>query len=217
MQIKTSTLTQQYQLAIEDITFASTEIGHATAGRSATTVWSATDDVIFRGELKSVLIFALMAFDLDGLNVLEKFTLIPTKEIVDVSNLTISDIPGVVELDPVGLEGIVTAEDVTFLDNLITGQGKWNAVFDFILQDKATGLVNQQYYGEVLQILCAFLRFDEVTPGSEVPLYTLENISMSSRRSTKVGTTWNAIDDPILGMATYIAAARAMAIRILQA
>ena len=51
-------LNSKYYLVVEDISFASTAIGDATNGRSATTAWAAQDEVTFKGTLAEILIFA---------------------------------------------------------------------------------------------------------------------------------------------------------------
>jgi hypothetical protein len=111
-------LESNFSLTVQDITFPSTQIGDAVSGRAADTAWALNDTVVFKGKLKHILIFALMAFDVASVAINEKFELVGERKFLNVENLTGADIVGVIDLDPTAGEGIVLADDVTYLDKL---------------------------------------------------------------------------------------------------
>jgi len=77
MEINKRKLESVYYMIVQDITFASDAIGAATpTGRAATSTWAQDDEVIFKGKLKHILTFGLMAFDVASVAVNEKFSLI---------------------------------------------------------------------------------------------------------------------------------------------
>jgi len=148
-------LDTDYLLIVENISFASTEIGHATLGRTATTPWSAAAEVVFKGKLKHILIFAVMAFDVSTTSVNELFTLIPASDYTDVDNLTAADIVDVIDLDPTAGENIVLANDITFLENLTNNyRFGWDDAKNLILQEKAVVTNKPLFSGTPLQALC---------------------------------------------------------------
>ena len=94
-------LEQVYYMTVENITFASDAIGAAMGtGRSATTTWAQDGEVVFKGKLKHLLVFALMAFDVASVAIHETFSIVPEREFVNVPNLGARGIVDVVSLDP---------------------------------------------------------------------------------------------------------------------
>ena len=168
-------LESNYYLTVQDITFASDEIGDPANGRTAETAWAQTDTVVFKGKLKHILTFALMAFDVAGVAILEKFELTPARKFLNVPNLTGADLVAVIDLDPVAGEGIVTDEDMTFLANL-TNQFRlnWTDEKNIALEIKSSGVVSL-YRGSVLEALAYAL---QVHDSLNAVVYTLYDIAL---------------------------------------
>jgi hypothetical protein len=143
-----------YYLTVQDITFASTAIGDPTNGRSAATAWSQDDTVVFKGKLKHILTFALMAFDVASVAVNELFEIVPEREFLNVQNLSAADIVEVIDLDPTQGEGIVVDDDMTFLTN-ITNNFRLgpNDMKNVVVEEKAAPANKALYKSSVINAI----------------------------------------------------------------
>lgn len=186
-------LERDFYLVVENITFASTEIGDTVSGRSAATAWAKDDEVVFKGKLKHILAFALMAFDVASVAVNETFTIVNAREYTDVQNLGVSDIVAVVDLDPTAGEGVITDDDMSFLANLTNNfRLGWDAAKNIITQEKAAPANKALYRGTVLQALAFAYQWKD---GGAAPVYTLYDFAlMDSGSMLNQGVVYPAID-----------------------
>lgn len=156
-------LLSNYYMIVRNITFASDAIGFAAPdGRSADTAWDEGDIVIFRGQLRHLLIFGLMAFDINpaSLTSPEDFSVIPESKYVDSAN------PAgvrVIDLNPAtSAEGIVLLEDVTFLEE-ITGKYRhsWDDSVGIVVESKSDPTDKTLYHGTRLAALAYGLQYQD--------------------------------------------------------
>ena len=183
-------LDRLFYLTVENISFASTAIGHATAGRTAATDWAANDEVVFKGKLKEILSFALMAFSVNQTAIVETFDIVDAAKYVDVPNLTTSDIVTAISLSPEDNEGIVLANDLTFMQNLTNNwRLGWTETRNIRLEEKADPTDKLLYRGSVLEALAYALQYPDA---GTAPVYTLYNIALSEVGLNK-GVAWEAI------------------------
>jgi hypothetical protein len=187
-------LEKVHVLLVNDISFASDAIGAASGvGRAAETDWIATDNVVFKGPLKDILIFALMAFSGSSVSVAENFEIVPIEKWVDVPNLTSTDIVTAISLDPADGEGIVLANDVTFLTNLTNNfRLAPSTVKRVIVEEKADASNKILYQGSVLEALAYALQYQDQ---GTAPIYTLFEVALMDAGGMNVGVIY----DPISG------------------
>lgn len=178
-------LASPYFLQVSDISFASTAIGHATAGRTAESTWAKGDNVIFSGQLQHILVFALLGFDVSGVSIGEKFQLVPAR---DFRNLSPSQDITVISLDPAEDEGIVVDADVTFLDNLTGGYRRsWDEVQGIVIG--VDGAATKEYWhGSLLTVLAYSLQYPAA---GTAPIYTDHNFALFSKNG---GMNFSTID-----------------------
>lgn len=152
MQINRKQLQTNYILTVENITVASTGLA---GGRTAVTPWAANAEVMFKGQLQHILMFAIANFSVNGASIAETFHLVSAKSYQAVENLTSVDVPALIDLDPTEAEGIILAEDVTFLQNLSNNYRlDWNQASKINLQEKATPTTWLFYRATLLQLFC---------------------------------------------------------------
>jgi hypothetical protein len=187
-------LLANYYMIVEGISFASDAIGAAVGGRTAQTVWAEGANLIFKGQLRHHLIFALMAFDIVPTSLVspERFSLIPERKF---NNPGTPDPKGVqiVDIDPAtSQEGIVTLDDVAFLDE-VTGlyRYSWDESVGIVAENRLTPATKNLYYGSRLATLAYGLQYSD-TPA---PIYTEFDFAFFDRNS--VGS-YITLDD-ILG------------------
>ncbi len=184
-------LERVFYMVVSDISHASTEVGDATNGRTATTAWAKDDEVIFKGKLKHLLNFAVMAFDVASVAVLETFNIVSERDYVGVENLGAADIPNVIDIDPAQGEGIVVDEDMTFLYNLTGGfRSNWDDTKNIVLQEKAVPANKILYRGSILQAYCYAMQVSGTAPVYE--LYDFGLIDASS--SVNQGVDYPLLD-----------------------
>jgi hypothetical protein len=182
-------LEQLYYLIVENISFASDEIGDPTNGRTSLTAWVQDAEVIFRGKLKHILVFALMAFDVAQVAVNELFTIVPEREFLNVENLGAVDIVDVISLDPADGQGIVLDNDLTFMAHLTNNfRFGWSDVKNIIIQQKAVPTNKSLYKGTVLESLAYAYQIH--TTGNAV-VYTLHDFALSDpAKQLNKGVQW---------------------------
>lgn len=175
-------LLTKYYLMVDQISFASTAIGAAANGRTAVTTWAQDANVVFKGDLRHILIFALMAFDVASVAVNEQFRLVPEQKF---QNLAPDQDITVIDLDPTEAEGIVIDDDVTFLENLTNIYRRdWDEVSGLIVED---GLgVKTFYSGSTLAALAYGLQY---AAAGVAPLYAATNFSFFDRAAAGNGVT----------------------------
>jgi hypothetical protein len=162
-------LQSKFYLMVDHITFASTAIGATTNGRAAATAWTKDTNVVFVGELRHILIFALMAFDVASVAVLEQFRLVSERKF---QNLLATNDVTVIDLNPTAGEGIVEDADVLFLENLTHNyRREWDVVSGLIVEDDALG-TKEYFSGSTLAALAYGLQFKD---GGTAPLYLATN------------------------------------------
>lgn len=185
-------LEQLYYMTVQNILFASDAIGAASGtGRSAdSAAWIATDEVVFSGKLKHHLIFAVMAFQGSTVSISETFDIVPAREFLNVQNLTPTDIVDVVSLDPDDGEGIVTADDVTFLANFTNNFRLSPTTEKVMIMSAKADQTKTIYQGSVLEHLCYLLQFDSV---GDAPVYTLQDVALKDVPGSKIGTIYDDI------------------------
>jgi len=171
-----------YYMTVKDITFASDAIGAASGtGRSATTTWDADQTVVFKGKLKHILNFAVMAFDVASVAINELFTLTPERDFVNMP--TPGDV-GVINLDPAEGEGIVVDADMTFLNDFTNGYRLgWDDRYNLVVEEKADSTNLALYAASVLE---GFIYAMQYHSTGDAPVYTLYDFAMS-----KAGTGYN--------------------------
>lgn len=162
-------LQSKFYLMVDHITFASTAIGAATNGRTATTAWAKDANVVFTGELRHILIFALMAFDVAAVAINEQFRLVSERKF---QNLLATNDVQVINLDPTEGEGIVEDEDVLFLENLTNNyRREWDTVSGLIVEDETAG-TREYYSGSTLATLAYGLQY---AAAGTAPIYAATN------------------------------------------
>ncbi|MBE7474303.1 MAG: hypothetical protein HS114_34670 [Anaerolineales bacterium] len=162
-------LQSKFYLMVDHISFASTAIGAATNGRTAATAWAKDANVVFVGELRHILIFALMAFDIAAVAVNEQFRLVSERKF---QNLLAANDLSIIDLDPTAGEGIVVDEDVLFLENLTNNyRREWDLVSGLIVEDDALG-TKEYFSGSTLATLAYGLQYKT---GGTVPIYAATN------------------------------------------
>jgi hypothetical protein len=174
-------LLSKFYLMVDHISFASTAIGDAVNGRAAATAWAKDANLVFVGELRHILIFALMAFDVSSVAVLEQFRLVSERKF---QNLKATNDIAVIDLDPTAGEGVVVDEDVLFLENLTNNyRREWDAVSGLIVEDEATG-AKEYYSGSLLAALAYGLQYKS---GGTAPVYTDTNFGLFEQSAAGVG------------------------------
>jgi hypothetical protein len=104
--------------------------------RTAASTWAADSNVVFVGELRHILVFALMAFDVAAVAVNEQFRLVSEQKF---QNLAATNDVTIINLDPTEGEGIVVDEDLLFLENLTKNyRREWDVVSGLIVEDDVT-------------------------------------------------------------------------------
>ncbi|GIK43792.1 MAG: hypothetical protein BroJett011_76250 [Chloroflexota bacterium] len=162
-------LQSKFYLMVDHISFASTEIGALTNGRTAVTTWAKDTNVVFVGELRHILIFALMAFDVAAVAVLEQFRLVSERKF---QNLLATNDLTIIDLNPTAGEGIVEDEDVLFLENLTNNyRREWDMLSGLIVEDDATG-AKEYFSGSTLAALAYGLQYKAA---GTAPLYVATN------------------------------------------
>lgn len=162
-------LQSKFYLMVDHISFASTEIGATLNGRTAATAWAKDTNVVFVGELRHILIFALMAFDVAAVAVLEQFRLVSERKF---QNLLATNDLTIIDLDPTAGEGIVEDEDVLFLENLTNNyRREWDTISGLIVEDDALG-TKEFFSGSTLAALAYGLQF---AAAGTAPLYVATN------------------------------------------
>lgn len=176
-------LLSRFYLMVDHITFASTAIGAATNGRSAATAWAKDSNVVFVGELRHLLIFALMAFDCASVAVNEQFRLVSEQKFQNL--LPTNDI-SIINLDPTKGEGVVTDEDVLFLENLTKNyRREWDTQSGLIIEDD-TAKTKEFYSGSTLAALAYGLQFKT---GGTAPIYASANFGFFDQSAAGIGLT----------------------------
>jgi hypothetical protein len=174
-------LLAKFYLMVDHITFASTAIGDAANGRAAATAWAENDNLVFVGELRHILIFALMAFDVASVAVNEQFRLVSERKF---QNLKPGNDIGIINLDPTVGEGIVTDDDVLFLENLTNGyRREWDVVAGLIVEDEVAQ-AREYYTGSALAALAYALQYKS---GETAPIYATTNFSFFEQSAVGVG------------------------------
>ncbi|MBE7473153.1 MAG: hypothetical protein DPW09_39070 [Anaerolineae bacterium] len=162
-------LQSKFYLMVDHISFASTAIGAATNGRTAATAWAKDANVVFVGELRHILIFALMAFDVAAVAVNEQFRLVSERKF---QNLLANNDLSIISLDPTEGEGIVVDEDVLFLENLTNQyRREWDLVSGLIVEDDTAG-TKEYFSGSTLATLAYGLQYKA---GGTAPIYAATN------------------------------------------
>ena len=171
-------LETDFYLTIQDITFASDAIGDANNGRSAASAsWAQDATVVFKGKLKHILIFALMAFDVASVAINEKFDLAPARKFKNLQNLTPDDVVEVVSLDPADGEEIVLDDDLAFLVAITNNyRCAWTDRKNIVLELKADPTDVTLYRGTVLEALAYAL---QVHADQGAVVYTLFDFALS--------------------------------------
>lgn len=189
-------LLSNYYLMVNDITFASDAIGAAAPdGRSAATTWAAQANVVFKGQLRHLLIFALMAFDINpnSLTSPEKFTIVPERKFQNVGVPSPGGVE-VIDLDPTtSTEGIVLAADVTFLEQITNSYRQpWDESVGIVAEDHAVPATKAYYYGSRLGVLAYGLQYS-ATPAL---VYTEQDFAFFDRG---VMSSYGVVIDDLLG------------------
>lgn len=162
-------LMSKYYLMVDRITFPSTQIGALTNGRTAATAWAKDQNLVFEGELRHILIFALMAFDMASVAIGEQFRVVAQQKF---QNLQPTNDIGVISLDPTEGEGIVTDNDVLFLENLTNNyRREWDTVSGLIVEDDTTK-AKEFFSGSTLAALAYGLQYKA---GGSAPIYATTN------------------------------------------
>ena len=161
-----------FYMTVQGITFPSTQIGAAVGGRSAASAWLKDDTVVFRGRLKHILAFALMAFDVQSVAINELFELVPEREFLNVKNLTEQGVVAVIDLDPAQGEGIVLDDDMTFLTN-ITNNFRLGPtdVKNIIVEEKADPTNRALYRGSLINAIAYAFQVSETGGAVMYSLY----------------------------------------------
>lgn len=174
-------LMSKFYLMVDHISFASTAIGAEADGRAAATAWLKDANVVFVGELRHILTFALMAFDVASVAVNEQFRLVSERKF---QNLKPENDIAVIDLDPTAGEGIVTDEDMLFLDNITNSfRREWDTVSGLIVEDEGTG-AKEYYSGSTLAALAYGLQF---AAGGTAPIYAATNFGFFDRSAAGIG------------------------------
>lgn len=198
-------LLSNHMLMIDGITFASTAIGHATGGRSAETAWAEGANVIFKGQLRHILIFGLMAFDVNpaSLTSPERFTVIPESKFYNVGSPSPAGVE-IINIDPdTSTEGIVLPADVSFLE-LVTRnyRDSWDETIGVIAEDHNVPTTKEFYYATRLAVLAYGLQYSD-TPA---PVYTEQDFAFFDRDT--IGNYGVAVND-LLGASGPVEIAKA--------
>jgi hypothetical protein len=165
-------LLSKFYLMVDHISFPSTQIGDTANGRAAATTWAKDANQVFVGELRHILIFALTAFDVASVAVNEQFRLVSERKF---QNLKADQNIGIINLDPTAGEGIVTDEDVLFLENLTNNyRREWDTVSGLIVEDEVNG-TKEYYSGSLLAALAIGLQFKN---GGTAPVYSDTNFGL---------------------------------------
>ncbi len=140
-----------YYLMVEGIQFA-------VPTRASGVTWTTTtDNVVLKGTLEQILIFALQNFTVQSVAVLEEFAIIDERSF---KNMPATDDVTVLDLDPGSGNDLVVDEEVQIVSK-ITGQYRddWvtqsGAVFEAV-----TGGARSYYKGQLLAILAYLLQYD---------------------------------------------------------
>jgi hypothetical protein len=193
VEINKRKLESLYYLVGENISFDSDAIGAVSPdGRSAATAWLADEEMVFKGKLKHILTFALMAFDVASVAVNELYTIIPERDFLNVRNLGDTDIVDVVDLDPTAGEGIVQANDITFMTNLTNNlRGNWSEPKRIITANKVTPTTRAYYNGSLVEALAYGLQFQS---GGTAPIYTLFDFAVMDISGLNKGVVYADMD-----------------------
>jgi hypothetical protein len=179
-------LSSKFYLMVDRISFASTAIGAATNGRSAATAWAKDTNVVFVGELRHILIFALMAFDVAAVAVNEQFRLVSERKF---QNLLPTNDLTIINLDPTEGEGIVVDEDVLFLENLTNNyRREWDTVSGLIVEDDAAG-TKEYFTGSTLTTLAYGLQYADA---ATAPVYSMANFGFFD--ASAIGNGLSVVD-----------------------
>ncbi len=174
-------LMSKFYLMVDRISFASTAIGAATNGRTSTTAWAADSNVVFVGELRHILVFALMAFDVAAVAVNEQFRLVSEQKF---QNLKPTNDVTIINLDPTEGEGIVVDEDLIFLENLTNNyRREWEVVSGIIVEDDVTK-AKEYFSGSTLAALAYGLQYKT---GGTAPIYAATNFGFFDQSAAGVG------------------------------
>jgi hypothetical protein len=175
-------LQSKFYLMVDQISFASTAIGLAVGGRAAATPWLKDDNVIFVGELRHILVFGLMAFDVASVAVNEQFRLVSERKF---QNLAAANDIAIIDLDPTEGEGVVVDEDILFLENLTNNyRREWDQRAGLIFED--TLGVKEYYYGTTLAALAYGLQY---AAGGTDPIYVDTNFGFFDQSASGNGLT----------------------------
>ncbi len=176
-------LMSKFYLMVDRITFPSTAIGDATGGRSATTPWDVDTNVVFWGDLRHILIFALMSFDVASVAVNEQFRLVSEHKF---QNLKPANDISIIDLDPVAGEGIVTDDDVLFMENLTKQyRREWDAMSGLIVEDDITK-TKEYFSGSTLAALAYGMQFKTAL---STPVYEGANFGFFEQSAAGLGLT----------------------------
>ena len=162
-------LLSKFYLVVDQISFPSTAIGALTGGRAAATPWAKDDNVVFVGELRHILIFGLLAFDVASVAINENFRLVGERKF---QNLKATNDITIINLDPLEGEGVVLDEDVLFLENLTNNyRREWDAVTGLIIEADPGG-TKEFFTGSTLAALAYGLQFAAL---GTAPIYANTN------------------------------------------
>lgn len=171
----------KYYLIVDQISFASTEIGALVAGRVAATPWAKNDNVVFVGELRHILLFSLMAFDVAAVAINEQFRLVGDRKF---HNMAADNDVAIIALDPTLGEGIVLDEDVLFLENLTDNyKAEWDARSGLIVEAALAG-TKEFYVGSVLAVLAYAM---QMAPSGTGLIYTETNFGFYDQSAAGLG------------------------------
>lgn len=174
-------LMSRFYLMVDRITFPSTQIGALANGRTAATAWAKDQNLVFEGELRHILIFALMAFDVASVAIGEQFRVVAQQKF---QNLRPANDIGIISLDPTEGEGIVTDDDVLFLENLTNNyRREWDTVSGLIVEDDAAG-TKEYFSGSTLATLSYGLQFKA---GGTAPIYATTNFGFFDGSASGAG------------------------------
>ncbi len=208
-------LNSKYYLVVEDISFASTAIGDATNGRSATTAWAAQDEVTYKGTLAEILIFAMMAFDINGTQVLEKYRIVDERSYKGVKNLAEGDVPTIIDLDVLGAENIIVTDDITFLTNLTDNFRESENEAKHVVLEKKDASGTSYYQATIKELLAYLFKWED---GGTAQLYTLLNVGLLDVSSgVNMGVSYPNLSDSTLGPVEFATGRVTLASQILGA
>lgn len=157
-----------YKMIIEGATFPSDALAGGT--RESETAWVADDNIVVEGTLEQLLVFALMNFDVQSVQIAEKFDIVSARRF---RNLSAAQNISVVSVDPTVDPGPVTAADLTFVANLTNNyRYDWNQQVTLVVETAAGE--KTFYKGSVLAALCYALQYD----GTAAPIYVNSNFAL---------------------------------------